>query len=696
MKINRLPPFLPLAPLRFTILLLCNFVVNLKKRAGGIAAALFLLFPLFSCENPMVNYLLGEREKKEEWIDTSPVARWWDSTNSVWLWYDSLKEAVDAADDGISAASPSLIEIRRNVTRSASMGDSGISLPAGKHIRLDPYTPDTASAAIRRWETGGAFFTIEYGASLALGAGITVDGALIPSSGPLVMVEAGAEFTMEDGSLVTRGKSSNPGGGVYVEWISSVLFGVFTMKGGVRADDVYLETGAMITLDGTLGANPVTRITPAAYTAGEQVLDGVSLPLDISDNNEKFDVTPETVPGWDDPRHWRVDNDGKLYVAVARRFDGSQNVYYPSLQDAFDQATGSASSFDTVTLIANIELDSSGKTVVSPAHYINLTVPAGTTYVIKRVQDTTETMLFVDILGGLEMSAPAGSELILDGGAAWTGGSNGTPAGGAVNGGVISSRPLISVDGVTGGPYGRLILRSGVVLKNNDTTSHGAAIEAAGYFSMYGGLITSNRTAGSGGGIFFRANNGPAVFAGGSITNNDAGLTGGGIMLDYSGENSKLTMTGGLIRGNRAQSRGGLPISGTLGGFGGGVFIPGKAGNKFIMTGGTIQDNVGGTGNNGHGIVMDRSAINFSDRPTFTIEGNASIINNDVHLHVTTFNDCFITIDGLFSPSTHPIRITLDNYTTLPKRALGGSNYSPYISKFTAAPYNIDSLGRIY
>jgi hypothetical protein len=694
-----------------------NSAVNPKKNIGyfsvyktsGIrrVSAALLLFFLLSCENPMVNYLLGERKKSEEWIDTSPVALW----NGTW--YYSLKEVVDAVPPNLSVPP---IEIRRNITRSNAMGGNSITIPADKDIQLKPYTPDTI-VTIRRWEAGGAFFTVEPGASLALGKGMAIDGALIVSSGPLVKVEGGAFFTMEDGSLVTRGRSSVPGDGVYIE-----APGTFTMEGSARvadtgvysetgctfimkdnahAADVYLETGAKITLDGILSENPVARITPAAYTAGEEVLDGISLPLDISDNNEKFDVTPEEpVPGWSSPRHWRVDNDGKLYITAARRFAGGLNVYYPSLQDAFDAAYGAENEndFETVTLIANIDLAGNDKVTVAAGHYICLTVPAGNTYTIKRAQNATESMFIVSIGGGLKLEAPPGTQLILDGGAVW---DSGTPAEDAVNIGVTSEQALVSVSGM----YGfitKFILRSGVVLQNNDrTTGNGGAVESTGLFEMYGGFITSNRTAGNGGGIYFNKDNGDALLAGGSITGNDAGLSGGGIMLYlYSGK-SKLTMTGGLISGNKAGGKDSVSVSSSMGGYGGGIFIPGYGSsdltrNEFHLEGGTIRDNISASGK-GNGIAIDFNNTSFYYPPEFTIKENASITGNDILLHVNSSSyspplASKITVDGQFNPST-PVLVTLDNYATLPMPVLTGSFD---LSKFTAeSPYSIDASGRI-
>jgi hypothetical protein len=240
-----------------------------------------------------------------------------------------------------------------------------------------------------------------------------------------------------------------------------------------------------------------------------------------------------------------------------------------------------------------------------------------------------------------------------------------------------------------------------VVLQNNDRRTSGdyfdgGAIEVEGSFVMNGGQITANRTSGSGGGIFLH-NNKEALIAGGSITGNDAGRNGGGIMLNYYDGKSKLDMTGGLIGGNRANGKVPTFISASLDGYGGGIFIPGTntsdATNRFRMTGGVIEGNIS-AGGKGNGVAVDRNNTS-GVAPVFILGGTASLVNNDVLLHVDSFwPPLKITVTGPFSPST-PVHITLDSYNILPMPVLTGG-FGPYISKFTAAPYGIDSLGRIH
>jgi hypothetical protein len=326
-------------------------------------------------------------------------------------------------------------------------------------------------------------------------------------------------------------------------------------------------------------------------------------------------------------------------------------------------------------------------------------VPADSAYIIKRIVDATQAMFNVKNGGTLEIIASAGSQLILDGGAIWSDPAG--PAGGASNSGVTSNQALVYV--ATGFYETKFILGPNVILRNNDRKTtpgdyhNGGAIEVRGSFVMNGGLITSNRTSGNGGAVFLHNNNKDARITGGAITGNDAGLSGGGIMLGYSTGISKLIMTGGLISENRANGKISGFVSSSLGGYGGGIFIPGvdttSSTNSFQMTGGTIQNNISASGK-GNGIVVDLNNTGGA-APVFSIGGTASLVGNDVLLHVDPSRPApKITVNGPFNPST-AVLVTLDNYGLLPTEVLAGS-FGPYLSRFTAAPYNIDSSGRIY
>jgi hypothetical protein len=174
---------------------------------------------------------------------------------------------------------------------------------------------------------------------------------------------------------------------------------------------------------------------------------------------------------------------------------------------------------------------------------------------------------------------------------------------------------------------------AGAVLCNNDRTGgNGGAVEGSGSFSMTGGTITRNRTAGSGGAIVFSEEGYGASYvktiSGGKITENAARLGGGGIMLNLV--NVTVTMTGGEISGNRAY---GVP-SGTSSLFtacGGGIFIAGSlGGNKdvFNLEGGSIKNNYSDSGL-GHGIAIDDQ---WDPSPVLNMKGFFDLSGNDICL----------------------------------------------------------------
>jgi hypothetical protein len=116
---------------------------------------------------------------------------------------------------------------------------------------------------------------------------------------------------------------------------------------------------------------------------------------------------------------------------------------------------------------------------------------------------------------------------------------------------------------------------------------------------MSGGKISGN-TAGGGGGVSFQKD-GKFTISGGEISGNEsAGNVGGGIS---TGDNAAILMKGGRISGNTAKSSGGGievfkraftmeggEISGNTStdGDGGGVFLDNFDTTKFKMTGGVI------------------------------------------------------------------------------------------------------------
>jgi hypothetical protein len=531
----------------------------------------------------------------------------------------------------------------------------------------------------------------------------------------LVRVEPNGTFSMEPGSLVRNGlNSANEGGGVYVADPSSL----FTMKGTARVTgtDVFLETGALITLLDSLGTVPA-RITPRQYPADlnnsntpvVQVLTGSW----VSAAHDKFEVTDSTPPpDWESPVVWRVDSGGHLVHMVARLTRGGGTEYFSNLTLAFAACPYNPPPNDPnanlLTLISNIDMSGTAYYSVQMGNRVRLTVDPGKRYTIKRKSSSSPNpVILVDAGAVLELGAPAGSRLIIDGGANWNGGNPANfaalSATAVLNTGYFSRAALISVAPHPATP-GTLILRDGVVLQNNDNRGDdGGAVRADGAFEMYGGLITHNRalvnsgSGGNGGGVYFGddKNFSPVyhkrIIAGGSIRENVSERSGGGIMLALDGP-ARLAMTGGEITGNRAGGKHPGLVHAQFLGFGGGVFVPSCYDDiLFSMTGGTISGNKSDSGV-GNGVAVDKL---LTQNPYFGM-GGLALIGDDICLN--TITGCSVT---LISNVSYTGRITMNQAPPASGlQVLSGGpvsgNYMKFSASYLGTPYAIHADGAAY
>jgi uncharacterized repeat protein (TIGR02543 family) len=143
----------------------------------------------------------------------------------------------------------------------------------------------------------------------------------------------------------------------------------------------------------------------------------------------------------------------------------------------------------------------------------------------------------------------------------------------------------------------------------------GVGATTASVLNMEGGIISGNvATGGNGGGVcntsgVGRLTNG-AIFnmSGGVIENNQASVNGGGVINANSG--NTMTMTGGVICGNRAPSGGGIS----------------NASANLNINGGEVSGNT--ATNVGGGIYMGRSGADEANIPTVAHLENAIISGN--------------------------------------------------------------------
>jgi hypothetical protein len=115
---------------------------------------------------------------------------------------------------------------------------------------------------------------------------------------------------------------------------------------------------------------------------------------------------------------------------------------------------------------------------------------------------------------------------------------------------------------------------------------------------MNGGVISYNETTSSwdgGGGVYVDLNGASYTMNSGTISNNTAAYTGGGVYI----KSGTFTMNGGTISGNIATSGGGGGVS---------VFT-GTPYSRFVMKGGTIYGNTGSPGASLYKDAIDSEAL---------------------------------------------------------------------------------------
>ena len=154
---------------------------------------------------------------------------------------------------------------------------------------------------------------------------------------------------------------------------------------------------------------------------------------------------------------------------------------------------------------------------------------------------------------------------------------------------------------------GSLTMEGGSITDNTaNKTGGGIYVTGGGNFTMDGGEISSNKTTykngnnGNTGGAGVFVDNGTVIMENGAIKNNTSAASGGGVYV--KGGNSSFTMNGGEISGNNA----------THDGEGGGIY--GKNNAVITMNGGKITENKANSSWGGGGVrVYDGSNFTMND-----------------------------------------------------------------------------------
>jgi hypothetical protein len=317
---------------------------------------------------------------------------------------------------------------------------------------------------------------------------------------------------------------------------------------------------------------------------------------------------------------------------------------YYLLSDAINNAdAGSSGNPTEIELLSDIEFPEplcSDYTITDK--HIKLTVPQNQTRTIKRTENDSRSFFTVDPDASLMLTGNGTGQLVLDGGAVWTGGAGNplpspSPAYGATNSGITAAAPLVIVCS-----NGKLFIEGGVVLQNNQNTVGtytSGAVYSAGRFTMNGGIIQNNdhtdpdNNAGAilneSGTLHINAGeisgnnrnaivmrNGDLYFSGGEIKNNDS-------PIGLQWNSTTVSMSGGVIKDNVH-----------------GIYIDN---GHFKMSGGEISGNASG----GNGLAIDintwtGTVVNRS----ITLSGSARIDPNNV---VVTHDSWPLQISGVLT-----------------------------------------------
>ena len=179
-----------------------------------------------------------------------------------------------------------------------------------------------------------------------------------------------------------------------------------------------------------------------------------------------------------------------------------------------------------------------------------------------------------EVYTGAVFTVKAGNTLVLadvvvDGGAVWTGEVNEVLQRGTVNAGVTSSGSLIATQG-----DGCVVLNEGAILQNNDGAyAVDLGTRTGGTLTINGGEIINNHSAGG------------AIYGGGEITLNSGKVNGnhggiGGAIRVVTNVGTVLTMNGGEMNHNYSDGNGGAIWAGGS-----------KSNNVYVLNGGEMAYN---------------------------------------------------------------------------------------------------------
>ena len=458
------------------------------------------------------------------------------------------------------------IVINKNLTIKGKKTDGSDTLNAALQSRIFKVkTGKTLTLENITLKNGGKYPATEDGGGIYSEGTLTLENTTIKSCGATNgggVYVGGGTFEMHDTSTIT-GCTASKGGGVYV---SSGTFkmqdsAIVTPSTGsdqytAGKNDVYLESGKKITVDGTLSNNPAARITPREYTAGHLYLTGSG----VGTHHLKFIVPPQKVTenseNWD--VFWYIAADGTLKAEVE---DSSllQEVIRSRPNDTpFIIKLGNIDDLQTV------EIPGNKKIMLKADRDVTLTCPNNGHNHYKHLQVQRDATLILEgkiKLQGADYGDKDHYALYVE-----DGGKAEIKDGVTITGFKNTGRGTVFVDGnltMSGGTItGNKARNKGDGTAYDDGKGGGVYIAPDRSFTMTGGTIADNE-AGNGGGVYVSADGpqgiyGNFIMKGGTIKNNKATVSSVYSYIEYTGHGGgvctqgNFEMRGGTITGNQS------------------------------------------------------------------------------------------------------------------------------------------------
>lgn len=399
------------------------------------------------------------------------------------------------------------------------------------------------------------------------GAKVTMDGCTITgntaTTGGGIYITGGSSIVTLNNGVQIKDNTATTGGGVYVQDGTFKMSGSAIVTPSTGSDqytpgknDVYLESGKMITVDSTLSNNPAARITPREYTADHLYLTGSG----VGTHHLKFTVPPQKVTenseNWN--VFWYIAADGTLKAEVE---DSSllQEVIRSRPNDTpFIIKLGNIGDLQTV------EIPGNKKIMLKADRDVTLTCPNNGHDHYKHLQVQRDATLILEgkiKLQGADYGDKDHYALYVE-----DGGKAEIKDGVTITGFENTGRGTVFVDGnltMSGGTItGNKARNKGDGTAYDDGKGGGVYIAPDRSFTMTGGTIADNE-AGNGGGVYVSADGpqgiyGNFIMKGGTIKNNKATVSSVYSYIEYTGHGGgvctqgNFEMRGGTITGNQS------------------------------------------------------------------------------------------------------------------------------------------------